>query len=119
MLNDILNQMLTKKLGDIAYGEIVLISDGENSPPEKVDVDVNIARKEVIDAKITVHAIAVSQQADHLLGDIARETGGRYYTYLDSGGISLLGAFSQTISSSQTSARKKNVMVKQFQMYLL
>ena len=102
--------MLTKKLGGTASGEIILISDGGNSGG--ANVDLNIARKEVIAAKITVHTIAVSQQADQLLDDIARETGGRYYTYLDSGGISLLSAFSQALSSSQTSSKEESIMVK-------
>ena len=109
--------MLTKKLGVTASGEIILISDGENTP-HAVDVDVNIARKEVIAARITVHTIAVSQQADHLLDDIARETGGRYYTYFDSGGISLLGAFSQALSSSETSSKEESIMVKFFNCYI-
>ncbi|XP_060598908.1 calcium-activated chloride channel regulator 4-like, partial [Ruditapes philippinarum] len=106
-------KLLTKKLGTVSQGEIILISDGEDSSdePDAVNVHVNDARQEVINAKITVHTIAISQQADHLLGDIARETGGKYYTYLDNGGISLLGAFSETLSGGLTSARNKNVML--------
>ncbi|XP_045199436.2 calcium-activated chloride channel regulator 1-like isoform X2 [Mercenaria mercenaria] len=103
-------KILKRQLGKATNGEIILISDGENTP-EHGDVDINTARQEVIDAKIIVHTIAVSQQADTTLGDIARETGGRFYTYLDKGSISLVGAFSQALSSGLTSAANRNVML--------
>ncbi|XP_053378947.1 calcium-activated chloride channel regulator 1-like isoform X2 [Mercenaria mercenaria] len=88
-------QVLKRHLGNAANGEIILISDGKNSKNTKVDI--NTARQKVIAEKIVVHTISVSQQADTLLGDIARETGGRYYTYLDKGSISLVGAFDQNV----------------------
>ncbi|XP_053378466.1 calcium-activated chloride channel regulator 1-like [Mercenaria mercenaria] len=102
-------QVLKRHLGNAENGEIILISDGMNN--ENDVVDINAARREVVAEKIVVHTIAVSQQADTLLSDIAKETGGQYYTYLDKGSISLVGAFSQAISGGLTSTAHQNVML--------
>ncbi|XP_053404724.1 calcium-activated chloride channel regulator 4A-like isoform X3 [Mercenaria mercenaria] len=101
-------KVLKRKLGNAINGEIILISDGENTPG---NVDIDTARQEVIDANIIVHTIALSQEADKRLGDIARETGGRYYTYLDKGNITLVGTFSQILSGGRTSIANRIVML--------
>ena len=50
-----------------------------------------------------VNTIAVSQEADTFLADIARDTGGKHYTYLEKGTISFAAAFSESIKEDVTS----------------
>ena len=50
-----------------------------------------------------VNTIAVSQEADKFLADIARDTGGKHYTYLEKGTISFAAAFSEATKCDFTS----------------
>jgi hypothetical protein len=101
--------MLTKALGSPENGEIILITDGENNKG-----NLSLSRQNAINAKIKVTTIAVSQQADTLLSDIAMETGGKHFTYLELDTISLAAVFDAAISGGGfvTKAASQPVMVE-------
>ena len=86
--------MLKSTLSNPQNGQIIVISDGENTKG-----DITRAINNAVAEKIIIHTIAVSQAADLNLETIATQTGGTYYTYLEHGQISLADAFSEVISS--------------------
>jgi hypothetical protein len=89
-------------------GEIILISDGRNTRG-----NLSSTRMNAINAKVKIYTIAVSQQADTLLSDIAVETGGKHFTYLEDGNFSFAAVFNEAISGgdSVTSAASQSVTV--------
>ncbi|XP_060591062.1 calcium-activated chloride channel regulator 1-like isoform X2 [Ruditapes philippinarum] len=101
-------EMLTDALGSPENGEIILITDGENTKG-----NLYLSRQNAINAKIKVTTIAVSQQADTLLSDIAIETGGKHFTYLELDTISLAAVFDAAISGGGfvTKAASQPVMI--------
>lgn len=99
-------QMVAATLGNANKGEIILISDGENNQG-----DINLSRQKAINSGVVIHTIAISQQADTLLKNIAEETGGKHFTYLETGQVSLLASFAETMSNSMTSPASTLIMV--------
>ena len=83
-----------------------MVSDGLNNAGN-ITLSTQIAVRE----KVIVNTIAVSQEADKLLADIARDTGGKYYTYLEKGTISFAAVFSETIKGDLTSTTSQHETV--------
>ncbi|XP_060589557.1 calcium-activated chloride channel regulator 1-like isoform X2 [Ruditapes philippinarum] len=90
-------QMFSNELTIPENGEIILISDGRNN-----EGTLDLARMNAINAKVKINTIAVSQQADTLLSDIAAETGGKSFTYLENGNFSFAAVFNEAISGGDT-----------------
>lgn len=102
----VLHQILKVKLGHAENTEVILTSDGLNNGGN-LDKAIKIAVRE----KVIVHTIAVSQKADRLLANMSKETGGKHYTYLQTGSISFADSFSETITGDLTSVKSKHLMV--------
>lgn len=99
-------KILEEKFGDAENAVLVLVSDGENNRG-----NINSSLKEAVKKKVIINTIAVTQQADILLADIAQETGGKQYTYLGTGTISFIDAFSETIKGDPTSIKGQHLML--------
>ncbi|XP_060559424.1 calcium-activated chloride channel regulator 1-like [Ruditapes philippinarum] len=76
---------------------IVLISDGLNNRG-----NIRASIQKAVSEKVIVNTIAVSQEADSILAEIAQDTGGKHYTYLDKGSISFAATFSESIKDDHT-----------------
>jgi hypothetical protein len=87
------------------------MTDGKNNCG-----DLNMSRLNAIAAKVNINTIAVSQQADTLLPDIAKETGGKHYTYLEKETISFAAVFNEALSggTSITTLASQPAMVRRF-----
>ncbi|KAL3846450.1 hypothetical protein ACJMK2_017439 [Sinanodonta woodiana] len=76
--------------------EIILITDGE----ENTRPYINEVKANIVNRRIVVHTVAVSQTADEKLSDLAQLTNGKSYVYLESNTVSFADAMAQTILSS-------------------
>ncbi|MES9882298.1 MAG: VWA domain-containing protein, partial [Sedimenticola sp.] len=89
--------------------DIIVISDGGNNVG-----DLDAAIQEAVDAKVVVHTIAISQDADPRLETMSTITGGKNLVFLgdpDLGGTSLAAAMSSVVVSSVTSETTSPVTV--------
>ncbi|XP_053404710.1 calcium-activated chloride channel regulator 4A-like [Mercenaria mercenaria] len=99
-------RILTLQLGNAENTELVVISDGLNNRG-----NIQASTQKAIREKVIVHTIAVTQEADTVLADIAKDTGGKHYTYLDTGTISFAATFSETIQGDLTSTLSQHAML--------
>lgn len=76
-----------------------MISDGQNN---RGDLDASI--ENAIQATVIANTIAISQSADSRLKEIASQTGGKHFSYLDvlDRSVSLADTFSQAASGGVT-----------------
>lgn len=72
---------------------MILISDGKDGGGSK---DLENVTQMLVDEKVVVHCIAVTDIADERLVDISNSPGGKVYAY--SGNTSLTGILSEIIS---------------------
>ncbi|KAL3863240.1 hypothetical protein ACJMK2_005005 [Sinanodonta woodiana] len=88
---DLLTSMQTETDGS----EIILISDGkENTAPS-----ASMFLQQILDNWIVVHTIAVSQKADIVLSNLSTASGGKHFTWLETGSTSFADVLSQTITT--------------------
>ena len=87
---------------------MVLITDGENNVG-----NLDTSRANAINARVKINTLSVSQQADTVLSEIAMETGGNSYTYLETGNISFAAVLAEAFSgtTSITSAASQSAVV--------
>ncbi|XP_052269111.1 calcium-activated chloride channel regulator 1-like [Dreissena polymorpha] len=83
--------------------EIILMSDGVDGNAQAL----TNARRKAIESKVVIHTVSISQQADQRMISLARDTGGKHYTFLDKGDISFSAIFSQVITISATDMTSK------------
>ena len=86
-----------KQLDSIEESEIILISDGENNRGHLPDAIQNC-----VEAGVVVHCVAIAEQADQRLIEIADKTGGRMFSNPGSDFRLLAAAFAEIVSSGQT-----------------
>ncbi|KAH3810356.1 hypothetical protein DPMN_138747 [Dreissena polymorpha] len=96
-------EMLQRKFGTAENSEIILMSDGQDNDPLKLEEATLNAKQ----AKVTIHTVSISQEADQRMIDLAVSTGGKYFTYLDKGRTSFEAVFSEAISSGITEQSTK------------
>ena len=82
-----------KEIDSTEEAEIILISDGQTGG------DMEAATADLKAAGVVVHSTAVTEYADQRLVDISRATGGRYFSYTESGGSASLAAILNEIIS--------------------
>ena len=90
-----------KELDSIQESEIILISDGLNN-----DGIMEDATEHCVEAGVVVHCVLITEAADQRLIDIASETGGRIFSNSGSDFRLLAAAFSEIVSSGQTTDSK-------------
>ncbi|KAL3847553.1 hypothetical protein ACJMK2_018458 [Sinanodonta woodiana] len=100
-------RLLQRFILPLENAEIILISDGE----ENIRPFINETLPDIVQSGVVVHTIAVSQDADMKLKDIAVKTGGRYLTYLETPSITFLDVFSQTVMSGTMAPNAGNPLV--------
>ncbi|XP_060601111.1 uncharacterized protein LOC132754492 [Ruditapes philippinarum] len=61
--------------------------------------------------KVILHTVSVTQDADLVLADISKESGGKHFTYLETGTSSFIALFDEIIVSSHTSTSKQAVVL--------
>ncbi|KAL3863238.1 hypothetical protein ACJMK2_005003 [Sinanodonta woodiana] len=88
--------LLTSMRNGTDESEIILISDGE----ENNEPFARMFLQQILDKSIVVHTIAVSQKADLVLSNLSTASGGKHYTWLETGSTSLADVLSQTIVTS-------------------
>ncbi|XP_052218141.1 calcium-activated chloride channel regulator 4-like [Dreissena polymorpha] len=64
--------MLQRKFGTAENSEIILMSDGQDNDPLKLEEATLNAKQ----AKVTIHTVSISQEADQRMIDLAVSTGG-------------------------------------------
>ena len=90
-----------KQLDSIEESEIILISDGENNGGS-----MEAATENSLEAGVVVHCVAITEAADQRLIDLASKTGGRMFSHSGSDFRLLAAAFSEIVSSGQTTDSK-------------
>ncbi|XP_045199623.2 calcium-activated chloride channel regulator 4A-like [Mercenaria mercenaria] len=100
-------KILKESMGNPESGEIILLSDGKNNLG-----DIPTVLQKAIKEKVVIHTIAMDNQSDMKLSEIARKTGGKHLTYLNIGRISLTTAFTELlISGSSPTSSQGSVML--------
>ncbi|XP_060560514.1 calcium-activated chloride channel regulator 4A-like isoform X2 [Ruditapes philippinarum] len=99
-------ELFKMEQGEATNGEIILVSDGENN-----EGNIDKSRQKMLTEKVTVHTVSVTQDADLVLADISTESGGKHFTYLETGTSSFIALFDEIIVSSHTSASKQTVVL--------
>ncbi|KAL3846499.1 hypothetical protein ACJMK2_017479 [Sinanodonta woodiana] len=76
--------------------EIILLTDGE----ENIEPFIANVTGELIEAGIVVHTIAVTEDAQKNLKDLAQATGGTFLTFLEDQSVTFIDVLSQVVISS-------------------
>ncbi|KAH3815285.1 hypothetical protein DPMN_143807 [Dreissena polymorpha] len=90
--------MLNSTFGTAENAEIILMSDGQDGDAGMLASATRLASE----SHVIIHTVSISQAADPRMIDLAKNSGGKIYTYLDKGSISFAAVFSQVISFSVT-----------------
>ena len=99
--------MLTNTFGSAMGYEIILMSDGVDGD----STELAIATQNAISSGIVIHAVSISQSADRRMINLASDTGGKHFNYLDQGSISFAAVFSEAVSGSVTGTGNQAVTV--------
>ncbi|KAL3846427.1 hypothetical protein ACJMK2_017419 [Sinanodonta woodiana] len=78
--------------------EIILLTDGE----ENIEPYIANVTGELIEAGIVVHTIAVTEEAQKNLKDLAQATGGTFLTFLEDQSVTFIDVLSQVVISSDS-----------------
>ena len=91
--------MLEGAYQNAAGAILYVVSDGENN---RGDLEASTASAE--QKGVTIHTIAISQAADSTMNDIAHQTGGKAFSYLEilNGSVGLAASFLEAAGSSVT-----------------
>ena len=92
-----------------AGATLYVISDGQNNEG-KLETSIANAVKE----GVTIYTIAISQAADSTLQDIAHQTGGKAFSYLEilNGSVGLAASFLEAAGSSVTAQNSAPATVR-------
>ncbi|XP_053404751.1 calcium-activated chloride channel regulator 4-like isoform X2 [Mercenaria mercenaria] len=99
-------RILKIKLSDVSNGEIFVISDGKDNVGS-----IHNSKQKAVSENIIVHTISVTQDADILLANISKETGGMHFTYLETGSISFIALFGELITLDVTSDSRHSAVL--------
>ncbi|XP_053404753.1 calcium-activated chloride channel regulator 4-like isoform X4 [Mercenaria mercenaria] len=101
-----ISKILKIKLSDVSNGEIFVISDGKDNVGS-----IHNSKQKAVSENIIVHTISVTQDADILLANISKETGGMHFTYLETGSISFIALFGELITLDVTSDSRHSAVL--------
>ncbi|XP_052784082.1 calcium-activated chloride channel regulator 4A-like isoform X2 [Mya arenaria] len=91
-------QMLEATFTSMKGCEIILMSDGKDGNANQLTT----ATQKAISNGVVITAVSISQAADPRMINIASDTGGKHFTYLDRGRISFAAVFSEAVSGLVT-----------------
>ncbi|WAR27522.1 CLCA1-like protein [Mya arenaria] len=87
-------EMLETTFGSAKGCEIILMSDGDDGD----QYEFTTAERKAISTGVVIHTVSISQAADPRMINLASETGGKHFNYLDQGSISFAAVFSEAVS---------------------
>ena len=101
--------MLEGAYQNAAGAILYVVSDGENN---RGDLEASTASAE--QKGVTIHTIAISQAADSTMKDIAHQTGGKAFSYLEilNGSVGLAASFLEAAGSSVTAQNSAPATVR-------